>query len=203
MPTVGEHFHEIPQAGRERTLELLSDGELQLRSINDYAHWEELLQCCQETVAARKSFRFPGTRRACADLMDAVMQRLRADHHARAPKCWLVVLRKLRDEDGPVLIQPRDPEPHSEPGQSYEDTKGDTLAEGILRHMHSAVGAMSIFHPGLSTLEPILIEHARQHGVPQSWDTALPWIESLIASLAEAPSVLLEARSDLAARVSG
>jgi hypothetical protein len=196
--TVGHHFREIQDASKERTLELLSDGEIQLSSIKDYSHWEELLQTCRDTIAARKMFRFPGTRRACGDLMDVVMQHLRKEYYVRAPKCWLVIIRKLREEDGPVLIQPREPEAVK---PSYEATKGNIQPDGILRHMRSAVSAMNLFHPGLTALEHILIEHARQHGIPQGWDAALPWIESLIASLTDVPSVLWEVRSDLAARV--
>jgi hypothetical protein len=134
VETVGQHFREIPDADKERTLELLSDGEIQLRSVKDYRYWDELLQSCRDTIGARKNFRFPGTRRACADLMDAIMQHLRREGHARAPKCWLSIIRKLRDEDGPVLVKPRDPEPPEPPyvRPSWMTERGETLPEGIL-----------------------------------------------------------------------
>jgi hypothetical protein len=65
----------------------------------------------------------------------------------------------------------------------------------------SAVGAVRHDHSELIAIESLLIEHARQHGIPHGWDDALPWIESLITSLKNVPPVLHDVRADLAGRV--
>jgi hypothetical protein len=191
--SIGEHFREIPTASKERIIELLSDGELQLCSVNDYSHWDELLQSCKDTISARKNFRFSGRRAGCADLLDAIMQHLRKEHHVRAPKCWLFIIRKLRNEDGGLLIQPRDPEQAKPSWTRLKDHVIEVLPEGILSESFSplnfARGCDSKF---LKDLEPMLIERARRFGVPKGWDDAVSWLDSLIAE-----------RSDLASRLSG
>lgn len=175
-------------------MELLSDGEIQLSSIKDYRQWEVLLESCRETIEARKAFRFPGTRRACADLMDAIMQHARRQQRARPPRCWLPIIRKLRENDGPVLIESREPE---QPKPSWVRIKADrsleVLPEGILREAFSALNeARGADSRLLADLEPTLIERARQHGVPMDWDTGTTWLDQLMAE-----------RPDLAARLNG
>jgi len=186
--TLGEHFREIPDASLERTIELLSDGELQLRSVKDYQNWEELIQSCQDTIAARKSFRFPGTRRACADLMDAVMQHLKRERGCRAPKCWLAIIRKLRDEDGPVLIQPRDPEP-PKPPCPY----GGSL-DSLLFQLNG-------FAP--YDVHALLTEQATRLPVPECWTEALIFVEDLQARQPSLPRLLTKLRDELRSRVDG
>jgi hypothetical protein len=184
--TVGSHFHEIPDAGRERTLELLSDGELQLSSVKDYDDWEELLESCRETIAARKSFRFPGTRRACADLMDAVMQHSRREHRARPPKCWLFIIRKLREEDGPVLIQPRDPEP-PKPPCPY----GGAI-DSLLFQLNGGAPY---------DVNKLLTQQAARLPVPEGWTESLIFVEDLLAHGPNAARLLTTLRDELRRRV--
>lgn len=185
MSTIGEHFAEITTSGKERTLELLSDGEIQLRSIKDYQHWEALLQSCRETIAAKSGVVFSGRRGACADLLDSAMQRLRRDHHgARAPKCWLRVIHKLRDEDGPVTVLPKTPEAPAEPEPPCP--YGD-----YLRSMFLCLGLFHGFSEGLPTplIAEVLTEHRQRMPEPMGWTDAAIFLEVLLEDLRTASEI--------------
>jgi hypothetical protein len=179
--TIGEHFQEVALADRERILELLSDGELQVRSIKDYAQWHELEQACKDVIEAKKSVAFRGTRAACADIMDSVMQRTQRDHGCRVPKCWLPVIRKLRAEDGPVVVQPEvpgTPEPEEPSWTRLVNHKLVVLPEGVLRDKHSVLRDICCLdHKQFADVEDKFIAFAREHGTPDGYSTGIAWLD--------------------------
>jgi hypothetical protein len=203
MPTIGEHFAEITElADQDRTLELLSDGEIQMRSIKNYNHWSELQDSCRDTIAAKANVAFRGTRAACADLMDSVMQRTQRAHGCRVPKCWLPVIRKLRAEDGPVVVQPEEvpgtPEPEEPSWTRLVNHKLVVLPEGVLRDKHSVLRDICCLdHKQFADVEDKFIAFAQEHGTPDGYSTGIAWLDKFGGAYPNLASRLVSPRKRL------
>jgi hypothetical protein len=71
------------------------------------------------------------------------------------------------------------------------------LPEGILRETFSSLNET---RNALADLEPILIERAKNHGVPTGWKDAVEWLDALIAERPDLRDRLGETRNQFAAR---
>jgi hypothetical protein len=99
----GHYFHEILNgASLERTLELLTDGEFVL-AYSRFEDWKAFHKCCLEVVRERAQLNFPGTRRDLCHLMGSIQR----EYRRPVPRGWIFVSRKLRETDGPCLVQPK------------------------------------------------------------------------------------------------
>jgi len=199
--TVGQHFREATSATRERLFELVTDGELVERSVRDFRYWEELADTAIAVIEAEKDRPFFG-RATCAGIMSKVTNHF-VREHGRVFKAWLKIRTELQQTPGPCNIVARDPEP---PRPSWVRIKPnhslEVLPEGILCESYSALndarGADSLL---LQDLEPMLIERARQHGVPTGWADGIAWLDRLMAERPDLAPRLKRPRDQLAALV--
>ncbi len=100
---IGSHFHEVlTGASLERTLELLSDGEFVL-AYSRFDDWAAFHKVCIDVVRQRSLLTFSGTRRDLCQLMGNVQR----EYGRPVPKGWIFVSWKLRETDGPCLVQPK------------------------------------------------------------------------------------------------
>jgi hypothetical protein len=198
--TVGVHFHTV-------NLEVVTDGVLDKKSVKNYQYWDELLQCCKQTVGDMAAVPFDG-RKTCAEVMENVMKRLHIEHRLKVPRPWLKILKDLRADGGPARIQVKSPErAEAEPRRiqgptepSYCDAAGNVLPEGVLRAHHSSLRVLQSDHRGLADIEPLLVAHSQTYPVPMGWTDGLIFLESLIGKSSDVPPVLIAVRDELQRR---
>jgi hypothetical protein len=111
-PTVGDALRDVWNLDDLELIERLSDGEFNTQALTNYEHTGELGDKCREAIQELSASVFRG-RPTLADVMGLAMERLRKDYNYDAPKGWLPVMRKLREqteteprtETGPPIVR--------------------------------------------------------------------------------------------------
>ncbi len=102
METIKQHFE-----GGD-ILDLITDGELVRDAVIGYESWQNLEAICRATVEERSAQEFLG-RKTCGDLCGRAMELLSEKHHVKTPKCWILIMRLLRQGGKSKLRPPAPP----------------------------------------------------------------------------------------------
>lgn len=197
--TVGEWFDNLLY---DDIIEAISDHEFDLSFLTNYKHSSQLTKCCHDAVAELSTCTFSG-RSTCAKIMGSAMELLRANHNTDVPKGWLPVMRALRKGGNVRSSRPQ--------AIDYWEPPIIVPAEEALTSDHSALHAIDSGFGGngallqLAQQQPslwaVIVDLARQRGIPQWWGEALEFVEAVIENLSLVPGELLKIRDKLQAKV--
>jgi len=171
IETVGSRFqgieHKLSEAPfLDEVVHLISDGEFNIAALNSYDCVGDLTKDCGEAVRQMKNQPFLG-RETCADIMGRVMDTLWL-RGIKAPKGWLPVLKKLREQGRPATVEA--PEP-------FKPIRARLEPERVLVDVSSA---LHFYEEPLKPFADLLVETAKYKGVPQSWAEAVPFLDCAI-----------------------
>jgi hypothetical protein len=171
-PTVGDALSDVWNLDDLELIERLSDGEFNTQALTNYEHTGELGDKCREAVQELSASVFRG-RPTLADVMGLAMERLRKDYNYDAPKGWLLVMRRLRQqietepaESGPPIVRELQATVQSEANlKRYSHDVGraeDWFTLPYVERAWAAVGKPSISDEWRANL----VETAREIGSP-------------------------------------
>ena len=99
-PSVKDLFEEAIENNQiEETLGIISFDLLEIENaaFAKYSHMDDLRTCCVQAIRELGARKFQG-RATCVAIMDRVMSSLRGDFGWNAPRPWVPILRRLRQE---------------------------------------------------------------------------------------------------------
>jgi hypothetical protein len=106
METIAQHFEDPDPISENGILGLITDGELAILAVQGFTglDWQNLKESCEAAVKERGAHPFLG-RKTLGDLCGRAMELLARKHRIRAPKCWVPLMRRLR-QGGPSVLRP-------------------------------------------------------------------------------------------------
>jgi hypothetical protein len=178
-PTVGDELRVIRNLDDLALIEQLSDSEFDTQFLTTYDRTRELADSCRAAIEELSAKVFRG-RSTLADIMGRAMERLRKDYGYDAPKGWLPVMRKLRQQietepagSGPPIVRESQAPVQSEATlERYSHDVGrpeDWFELPYVERVWTAVGKPIISEEWKANL----IETAREIGSPTEHELGL------------------------------
>jgi len=206
--TIAQHFS-FANLKPEEVCEVVSMGEFDSAYLKHYGSARLLAECCHHAAAELADVPFRGPQ-SCARVMGRAMELLRMNHGVNAPSGWVPVLKRLRKSNAPGT-ECALPEvatasiPQASDSSSIWDEIPRPSAEKVLTDPFSC---LSCFPDQMREalrqnplLEGLMIETARETGVPDCYATCLDYMNSVIRKLkrqdSPVPDALIAVRKHL------
>jgi len=214
--TIGDQF-QLSGCNLEEIVRGISDGEFDVRYLENFEYRDELRECCFEAIAGVSAQAFAG-RVSHAKVMGHAMDLLRQRYDANAPRGWYPAMKRLRATTEQVAEAPV----RKTDSSSERDKRFRVLPEEILTSPWSAIRAIDHdvtreqvnakddeeVESALATvaeqrpeIKALFIELAKEMGVPAWWGTALVFVETALTKIAVPHEILLTLRDELRQRV--
>jgi hypothetical protein len=160
--TVADRFQGAAYEPVEEIVRLISDGSFNTGPLNVYPFKSQLAEACREALNQMRNEPFNG-RGMCAAIMSRAMELLKIKDHLNAPRGWLPVLKKLREDGGPAT--------GSEPRIVKDcDVLNDT----------SCPFALSEFREQLAPFADILKDAVKHRAMPSYYSDAVDFLNYAI-----------------------